>query len=115
MVSGCASGRAVAAAAAWRARVEGRSAWRPNNGMSHMVWGRRAAPRGPVYFVRSAGRAIGVSILAYVTDYYLVPRRFTPGFELSLSRRSCPWVYGALAAGLVAPDWLAPVGSRSDK
>jgi hypothetical protein len=148
MVSGCASGLAVAAAAAWRARVEGRSAWRPINGMSHMVWGRRAAvqervtvrytgsglllnalacgfwaclyhllpvPRGPVYFVRSAGRAIGVSILAYVTDYYLVPRRFTPGFELSLSRRSFPWVYGALAAGLVAPDWLAPVGSRSDK
>ena len=148
IVSGCLSGLAVAAVAAWRARVEGRSAWRPINGMSHMVWGRRAAVQervtvrftgaglllngfacgcwawlyrlmhplrpGPFPFVRSAGRAIGVSALAYVTDYYLVPRRLTPGFELTLSRRSFPWVYGALAAGLVVPDWWALVGSRSD-
>jgi hypothetical protein len=44
--------------------------------------------------------------LAYLTDYYLVPRRFTPGFELSLSRRSFPWIYGALAVGMLLPEWL---------
>jgi hypothetical protein len=148
IVSACVSGVAVAAAAAWRARVEGRSGWRPINGISHMVWGRRAAVQervtlrytgsglllnglacgfwawlyclmhpvrpGLLGFVRSAVRAIGVSALAYVTDYHVVPRRFTPGFELTLSRRSFPWVYGALAAGLAVPDWWALVGSRSD-
>jgi hypothetical protein len=51
--------------------------------------------------------ASGVSALAYVTDYHLVPRRFTPGFELSLSRRSFPWLYGALAVGLLIPGLLA--------
>jgi hypothetical protein len=148
ILSACISGVAVAAAAAWRARMEGGSGWRPINGMSHMVWGRRAAVQermtvrytgsglvlnglacgfwawlyhlmhpvrpGLFGFVRSAARAIGVSALAYVTDYHLVPHRFTPGFELTLSRRSFPWVYGALAAGLVVPDWWALIESRSD-
>ena len=44
---------------------------------------------------------IGTSVIAYITDYYVVPRRFTPGFELCLSRRSFPWLYGALALGLL--------------
>jgi hypothetical protein len=47
--------------------------------------------------------AVGVAALAYVTDYHLIPRRFTPGFELSLSRHSFPWLYAALAAGLFIP------------
>lgn len=55
-------------------------------------------------FIRSAGRGLGISLLAYVTDYYLIPRRFTPGFELCLSRRSFPWIYGGLAAGLILPE-----------
>lgn len=49
---------------------------------------------------------VATSVLAYITDYYLVPRRFTPGFELSLSRRSFPWIYGALAVGLLLPELL---------
>jgi hypothetical protein len=51
----------------------------------------------------AAAGAIGVAALAYVTDYHLIPRRFTPGFELSLSRHSFPWLYAALAAGLFIP------------
>jgi len=54
----------------------------------------------------SAARAFVTSVIAYLTDYHLVPRRFTPGFELCLSRRSFPWIYGALAIGLVLPEAL---------
>lgn len=71
---------------------------------------RRRQRRSSVF--GSAGRALGISALAYVTDYYLVPRRLTPGFELCLSRRSFPWIYGALAAGLVLPDALIVLKQR---
>ena len=54
----------------------------------------------------AGARGLAVSALAYVTDYGLVPARFTPGFELSLSRQSFPWVYGALAVGVCLPDLL---------
>ena len=64
-------------------------------------------------FIQSAGRGIGVSTLAYITDYYLVPRRFTPGFELCLSRHSFPWIYGALAVGLILPDALTGIRRRT--
>ncbi|RJF99633.1 hypothetical protein [Noviherbaspirillum saxi] len=39
---------------------------------------------------------------AYVTDYYLVPRRFTPGYEKRLSNTSLTGIYAMLALGLVA-------------
>lgn len=41
-----------------------------------------------------------VSALAFVTDYYLVPRRFTPGFEKRLSNTSLLGIYSALALSL---------------
>ena len=66
------------------------------------LWRRHKRPS----FIRSAGRGLGISILAYITDYHLIPRRFTPGFELCLTRRSFPWIYGALAAGLILPEAL---------
>ncbi len=37
---------------------------------------------------------------AYVTDYYLVPRRFTPGFEKRLSGKSMAMIYGVLALAM---------------
>ena len=46
--------------------------------------------------------AVAVSILAYLTDYHVVPRRFTPGFELVFPRALFPWLYAALAGSLVA-------------
>jgi hypothetical protein len=48
---------------------------------------------------------IGAAVVtagAYVTDYYLVPKRLTPGYELRLSNRSLATIYGALAVGLIA-------------
>jgi hypothetical protein len=43
---------------------------------------------------------IAVSGLAYVTDYYVVPKRLTPGFEKRLSPASMLAVYSALALSL---------------
>lgn len=43
---------------------------------------------------------IATSALAYVTDYYVVPRRLTPGFEKRLSPLSMFAVYATLAASL---------------
>ncbi|WON73812.1 hypothetical protein [Nitrosospira sp. Is2] len=48
--------------------------------------------------------AAAVTAAAYVTDYYLVPKRFTPGFEKRLSGKSLFAVFVALAAGLAARD-----------
>jgi hypothetical protein len=80
-------------------------------GWLYGVMGRYSA--APNSYSRSAGRGMVVAAVASITDYYLVPRRFTPGFELSLTRRSCPWLYGALAVGLVLPDCLVRLKSRS--
>lgn len=48
-------------------------------------------------------KAVAVSALAAVVDYTITPKRFTPGWELVLSKRSMALVYASLAAGLVAP------------
>jgi hypothetical protein len=48
--------------------------------------------------------AAAVTAGAYLTDYYLVPKRFTPGFEKRLSGKSLAAVFVALAAGLAARD-----------
>ncbi len=39
---------------------------------------------------------------AYVTDYYLVPERFTPGYEKRLSGKALAAIYGMLALGMAA-------------
>jgi len=72
---------------------------------------RRTVP-GPRSTLGAALAGIGTSTLAYITDYYLVPRRFTPGFELSLSKSSFPWIYGALAAGIIFSDRLTRWGRK---
>jgi hypothetical protein len=53
-----------------------------------------------------------VSAGAYLTDYYLVPKRFTPGWEKRLSGKSLAAIYGMLALGLVASDLL---DARADR
>lgn len=40
--------------------------------------------------------------VAYVTDYHVVPERFTPGFEKRLSGKALFGVYAALALSLAA-------------
>lgn len=105
------------------------------NAVSHMLWGERAfrvdradlshtlvgmllnagamlswstvhellpKPRSP--FVRVA-KAASVSALAYVTDYHVVPKRLTPGFEERLPPSALALVYVALGLGFLAvPD-----------
>jgi hypothetical protein len=70
----------------------------------YRVWHQRTSD--PKSLMTSSLLGLGTSAVAYLTDYHVVPRRFTPGFELSLSRRSFPWVYAALAVGLMLPDLL---------
>ena len=57
---------------------------------------------------RSRARALidgaAVSAAAYVTDYHLVPRRLTPGFEMRMPRAALACVYAALGLGLSAKD-----------
>lgn len=50
--------------------------------------------------------AAAVSTGAYITDYYLVPKRFTPGWEKRVSPRSIALIFGALALGLAASKLL---------
>jgi len=106
---------------AWGPEAAGRTrfSWRYTglglllNGFACGFWawvyqpGCRAYEQGAGSLVASAGRSVVVSAVAYVTDYHVVPSRFTPGFELTLSPRRFPWLYGALAAGLLAPDLIA--------
>lgn len=64
---------------------------------------------------RGLGQALvtgaAVSALAYVTDYHVVPKRFTPGFEKRLSGRSLFGVYAVLALALAAGSLCG--GSRA--
>ena len=49
---------------------------------------------------RLAAGAVQTAAIAYVTDYYIVSRRFRPGYEAYLSPGSLFAVYAALAAGI---------------
>ncbi|WP_371884350.1 hypothetical protein [Caballeronia sp. S22] len=43
--------------------------------------------------------AATTALVAYLVDYYAVPKRVTPGFEAHLSKRSLAMTYVALGAG----------------
>jgi hypothetical protein len=58
----------------------------------------RSARRGNIWAGVLGGPA--VAGLAYVTDYYVVPKRLTPGFEQRLSAPSMFGVYALLGATL---------------
>ena len=130
IAAGGVSTLAVTAAAVCRATQEGEAGRRPISSISHTVsglllnvvacgfwalvfrlWSSEKRPA----FIQSAGRGIGVSILAYITDYHLIPRRFTHGVELCLSRHSFPWIYGALAVGLILPEALTGTRQRTPR
>jgi hypothetical protein len=61
-------------------------------------------PRGPLGAIRNG---LLLSGLAYVTDYYVVPRRLTPGFEKRLSRESMLETYLVLAGAYALGSVLA--------
>jgi hypothetical protein len=71
------------------------------------LFGARAGRlRKPGSTLRPLLGSAAVTAGAYVTDYYLVPRRFTPGFEKRVSGRSLAAIYGALALGMAAHDLI---------
>jgi hypothetical protein len=51
-------------------------------------------------------RGATTAAAAYVVDYYVVPRRLTPGFEKRLSGRSLFAVYAALALGFALGEQM---------
>ena len=55
---------------------------------------------------RALATGAAVSALAYVTDYHVVPRRLTPGFEMRLPNDALAGIYVALALALSARDLL---------
>lgn len=58
----------------------------------------QSARRGDVPMALLGGAI--TSALAYITDYYVVPKRLTPGFEMRLSSKSMFAVYATLALSL---------------
>jgi hypothetical protein len=106
----------------------------PLNATSHFLWGERAGRRNDyslkytatgftanygasvfwaLFYEALAGRmpplvrGAAVSALAYATDYHVVPKRLTPGFEMRLPGRALAAIYAALAVGLSARDLLS--------
>jgi hypothetical protein len=70
-------------------------------------FGNRAAEKhGSSKVLQPILGAAAVTAGAYITDYYLVPQRFTPGFERRLSSKSLAAIYGGLALGFVAAELL---------
>ncbi len=63
------------------------------------IWRAWRGPARPLPMLRDA---LVLSVVAAAVDYGATPRRFTPGWELVLSRWGMAVVYGGLALGLTA-------------
>ena len=55
-----------------------------------------------------AARAVTVAALAAVVDYTVTPKRFTPGWEMVLSKQAMAAAYFAMAAGFAASRLSRP-------
>lgn len=58
----------------------------------------------PVSLVKPVCGGAAVAAAAYIIDYHLIPKRFTPGFEKRVSGKSLTAIFAALAVGLAARD-----------
>lgn len=138
LLSGSAGCLASVAALAVVALAEGKAAPQPLNATSHWLNGDEAARyrgldaahtgtglathlaatifwatlfeawEGPRRRPGRLGRAAAVSALAAAIDYTITPHRFTPGWELVLTKRAMACVYAAMAGGFA----LARLGRR---
>ena len=63
------------------------------------AWQSTRPARGPGAALDVVGRAGAVAVLAAVVDYTITPRRFTPGWELVLSKGAMAAAYAAMASG----------------
>lgn len=77
-------------------------------GFERLFASRRARPTA----TRLLGESALMSGLACAVDYTITPKRFTPGYELRLSRPSLLAVYGAFAAGLALGSAVLPHHER---
>lgn len=68
------------------------------------IWRARRRPVSASTLLRGASTTAAV---AAVIDYGVTPKRFTPGWELVLSKRSMVIAYAALALGLASGGKLA--------
>ena len=139
LVSGTLAAAAVTLVASLAARRKTGSSAAALNATSHFLWGERAARKneysmrytgvgyaanyGASIFWALFYEALGrkrtpaqalrdgalVSAGAYVTDYHIVPKRLTPGFELRLSGKALACIYAALALGLSVRDLVRRV------
>ena len=67
---------------------------------------RWVAARRPVAALPMMRDALAMSAVAAAVDYGATPKRFTPGWELVLSRKSMAAGYVAMAFGLAAGAWM---------
>jgi hypothetical protein len=67
-----------------------------------VLFERFVQPRRPLTAGPMLREALIVSAIAAAVDYGATPKRFTPGWEFVLSKRSMAAVYAAMAVGLVA-------------
>jgi hypothetical protein len=81
------------------------------NVLAAMFWATlhaRVRPRAAAAPVGAAiAGGIATSAVAAGVDYGLVPRRFTPGWELSVSNRSMAGIFAVLAAGIAIGTVIA--------
>lgn len=73
------------------------------------LFGRAIARRGASVALLGGAATAGI---AYLTDYHLVPKRLTPGYEKRVSGRSLLLIYGVLALTLGAAAWRGRRGIR---
>lgn len=83
LIGGLLNAGAVASWAVLQQALFGRGRWTKKGGIARPL---------------AAGAA--VATLAYVTDYHIVPKRLTPGFEKRLSKGALAAMYGVLAVTL---------------
>jgi hypothetical protein len=69
------------------------------------LFGTRKAEQPAVRRLRNAAVTAAV---ANVVDYRLTPKRFQPGFDVQLSRKSLLAIYAAFAVGLTVYDFMKP-------
>jgi len=57
--------------------------------------------------------ALATSVVAAGVDYGATPKRFTPGWEFVLTKRSMAAAYGAMAVGLAAGALMTQRGAHA--
>ena len=67
-----------------------------------VLFERWVGARRPVTAMPMVRDALAMSAIAAAVDYGATPKRFTPGWEFVLSKRSMAVAYGAMALGLAA-------------